>query len=71
MKLCRCGLSPEPKGQLTKSGLTESVGSYIGCGAGVGLAERLSKAERGFCLCLGQRSCVLNKYFGVELLQAV
>lgn len=68
MKLCRCGLSPQPKGQFTKSGLTES---YIGRGAGVGLAERLSKAERGFCVWLGHRGCVLNKYFGVQLLQTV
>jgi len=29
------------------------------------VAEKLCKAERG--LCLGQRGCVLNKEFGVEL----
>lgn len=44
MKLC---LSPEPKGKLTERGLTESVGSYIGPGAGVRLTEKLSKAKRG------------------------
>lgn len=66
MKLCRCGLSPEPKGQITEPGLTETVGTYIGCGVWgwAGLTGKLSKAERGFCLCLGHRGCVLNNISG-------
>lgn len=62
-------LEPRAQRAIRECGLAQSVGSYIGHGAG--LIEKLSKAERGFCLCLGQRSCVLNKYFEVQLLQPV
>lgn len=46
MKLCRCGLSPEPKGQITEPGLTETVGPYIGCGAGLGWADWEAEQSR-------------------------
>ena len=71
MKLCKRGLSPEPKGQLTESGLYGKQGLWVhkqdvrAWGWGWAVAEKLCKAERG--LCLGQRGCVLNKEFGVEL----
>lgn len=73
MTFSKHGLSLEPKAQLTESELHGKQGLWVlnqdmeswGCGWAV--YEKLCEAGRS--LCLGQRGCVLNNKFGVELLQ--